>query len=169
MSQTPITDATPHNVGRELLAEVEKLRATILCEQGNLLEVNDSRDALLAEAERLRDSVQYWRDKSEERLRTVESAGVELNKLRRKVAAAEGMAEACEDFKSECQDCGGAGYYVVGSGDAPEQVQCQRCFGLLAALTAWQEANKPERENTHDAKFALTKRADVPPWQEAAK
>lgn len=59
---------------------------------------------------------------------------VPAEELQKAQADAAAMREALEDFKTECRDCGGAGWYAVGQ-DAPEQVQCQRCHGVQFALS----------------------------------
>lgn len=74
----------------------------------------------------------------------------ELTSLRRKVAAAEGMAYWLEQMRLM------ATYENKGLRGADD------------ALTAWREANS-KQVNTRDALFTLTKRADVPPWTEASK
>ena len=55
-------------------------------------------------------------------------------RLRESEAGAAVLREALEDFKTECRDCGGAGWYAAGETDSPEQVQCQRCDSVQAAL-----------------------------------
>lgn len=56
-------------------------------------------------------------------------------KLQKAQAEAALMREALEDFKTECRDCGGVGWYAVCQ-DAPEQIQCQRCHGVQFALSS---------------------------------
>lgn len=104
----PFGAALSSNAGRELLAEVERLR-----EQNRVLEVS-LRDLMAARPVAIQ----------------------ELTSLRRKVTAAEGMAAVVKHTASQL-NC-----HCFSGVNLSKHEPCCNIGNAIAALTAWQEANK---------------------------